>query len=255
MVGDFFGGLFGGASAIASTQLAYHNQKKLMDKQYKINKKTVKNFASWNRLAHENAGYNPLLALGSNSQGFSANATSPPVDIGSGIAEGVSSALSVGAQKLQNKLTKKETEKTDADVELTKQQAETEKAKRIQMDFQNAESDVRTRLASGELSYQERRFNQELLESMERIKSMQANSSIGMMRAYTESQNVKNQYQLGKKANEINEKNSDINKKRSGFQNYKDYMDSKYGNPLKTGGYAWDKQTWRKQGIRDDMFW
>lgn len=96
MVGEFFGGLFGGASAIASQQLAYHNQKKLMDKQYTLNKKAMKNYYSWHRQSLEKADFNPLLNVpGSTAQGFSANASSPTVDVGAGIQSGVESAIAI----------------------------------------------------------------------------------------------------------------------------------------------------------------
>lgn len=229
--------LAGMVSSAISSRRAYKYAKKLQQHQYNLNQQSLRESPTNARLGYTQAGYNPLMALGSNMSGMTPSATMSPTDpdLAGAMNQGINSAMSA----LQ---TKSQIENTDAGTQLTKEQAETEKAKRIQMDFDNSYKDALTNRENKALSYDDRRHSAEILEMMERAKNYRATSAIGRMNAETERMNA-----------ETNKSNSAISAKRAKFQNFKDYHDAKYGNPLKTAGYSWDKNTSYYQGGLPDF--
>lgn len=181
--GAALGGFLGNsANSLLGSLMSYRSAKKLQNHQYDLNIKTLKNAPSASRQGFSDAGYNPLLALGSSNQGFSANSSGVSSDLGSAGVSGANSALAIK----QNKAT---IANTEAGTNLTNEQAETEKAKRVQMDFQNAMTDVETHLKQKDLSTYDRRFYQEMYESMQRAENYRANSAVSRMNAETERMN------------------------------------------------------------------
>lgn len=111
MVAEFFGGLFGGASALASQYLGYKYAKKLQNHQYELNTKALQNYYTNHRMSLEKADYNPLLNVpGSSAQGFTAGASAPETDIGAGIQSGLNSAIAIKTAKANIDKTKSETD-------------------------------------------------------------------------------------------------------------------------------------------------
>lgn len=229
------GGLFGAGSSALSGLMNYKSAKKLQQHQYDLNRKALREQYQNTRYSLTQAGYNPLLAVGSSVQGFSANSSGVNPDISSGVSSGVNSALQAVQAKSQ-------IANVNADTALKNNQGETEKAKRIQMEFQNAMYDVETHLKQKDLSTYERRFYSNLYEQMQRAENYRANSAVSRMNAETNRMNAI-----------TNQTNSAVSAKRARFQNYKDYMDAKYGNPLKTTGFSWDKNTMYYQGGYPDF--
>lgn len=93
------GGLFGSGSSALSSLMNYQSAKKLMDRQYNINLKTLRNAPSASRQGFVDAGFNPLLSLGSNQAGFSASSSGVGADLSSGVNAGVNSALAYKENK------------------------------------------------------------------------------------------------------------------------------------------------------------
>lgn len=178
------GGLLGAGSSALSSVMNYAYSKKLMDYQYKINQKSLLNSPLQSRKGYVKAGYNPLLALGSPGMGFSANSSGFGSDLSSGLNSGVNSALAVR----QNKAT---IDNIRADTGLKNQQGETEKARRVQMEFQNAMTDVETHLKRKDLSTYDRKFYSDLYEQMQRAENYRANSAVSLMNAETNRMNAR----------------------------------------------------------------
>lgn len=184
--GDFFGGLFGLGSSALSSAMSYKSAKKLMNQQYDLNEKALRNYWQNSKYSATSAGYNPLLALGSGSQGFSANSSGVPVDLSSGVQNGVSSAIQIAQNKAQVK-------NIQADTALKTSQSDTEKAKQIQINFQNAMTDVETHLKRKDLNTYERRLYQDMYEQMQRAENYKAQSAVSQMNAETNRINAQTQ--------------------------------------------------------------
>lgn len=213
----------GAASSALSSMINYQSAKKLMDRQYNINLRTLRNAPSASREGFVNAGYNPLLALGSGQSGFSASSSGVGADLTSGLEQGVNSAIAMKQNKAQ-------IDNINADTALKNNQGETEKARRIQMEFQNAMTDVETHLKQKDLSTYEKRFYSNLYEQMQRAENYRANSAVAQMNAETNRMNA-NTSRL----------NYRLDKNNSAVTNATKIHDSRYGNPLKTIGYSWDR--------------
>lgn len=179
-------GLLGAGSSAMSSLMSYNYAKKLQNHQYELNEKAQRNYWQNARYSVTNAGYNPLLALGSGTQGFSASSSGVPVDLSSGISQGVNSALSIA----QNKAT---INNINADSALKGAQVDTEKARQIQINFQNAMTDVETHLKRKDLSTYDRKFYSNLYEQMQRAENYKAQSAIGQMNAQTNRINAETQ--------------------------------------------------------------
>ncbi|WGL31042.1 DNA pilot protein [Dipodfec virus UOA04_Rod_680] len=170
------------ASSLNSRR-AWKYAKKSMALQYQYQLKGLRESPSAQREGLEAANYNPLLALGSG--GSSAGSVSPSFmnsDSDSGY-QSVSSAIDAMNARANVKNVK-------ANTELVKEQAETERAKRVQMDFQNAMTDVETHLKQKDLDTYDKRFYANLYEQMQRAENYRASSAIGMMNAETERMNA-----------------------------------------------------------------
>lgn len=195
------GGLLGGASSALSSLMSYKSAKKLQQHQYDLNQRSLLESPSNTRKGYVSAGYNPLLALGSSGEGFSANSAGTPVDVSSGANAGVNSALAVKQNKAQ-------IANINADSALKNQQGETEKARRVQMEFQNAMYDVQKHLADKDLSTYDKRFYMNLYEQMQRAENYKAQSAIGQMNAETNRLN----YKVNSANSAINQYNSITNR-------------------------------------------
>lgn len=184
--GAALAGLFGAGGSALSSMINYQSAKKLMDRQYKINLNTLRNAPSASREGFVNAGYNPLMALGSSQAGFSASSSGVGADLTSGLEQGVSSAIAMKQNKAQ-------INNINADTALKNNQGETEKARRVQMEFQNAMTDVETHLRQKDLSTYEKRFYSNLYEQMQRAENYRANSAVAQMNAETNRMNARTQ--------------------------------------------------------------
>ena len=252
------GALAAGAMSFAGNQVssavnsrrAWKYTQRAMVLQDKYNRNFYKwsslNGAGYLRQGYANAGYNPLLALPNVSpQGAIYNPSSMNSDSDAG-DQAVNSAMSAMSLPSQIENTKSQTAVNESNSALAQEQAQTEKSKRTNLEFQNAMLDVQKHLADKDLSWYDRKAYASLYNQFQQAESYRASSAIGAMNAETNRQRMLNDYSLGKYHNET-ERN------RAGWQNYKDYHDSKYGNPLKTAGFAWDKNTASIQGMPD--FW
>lgn len=185
---DFFSGGFGSIGGVAASAISaamnYAYAKKLMDRQYKYQIRGLKESPGASRVGYENAGYNPLLALGSSNSGVSAVSSSGiGTDIGSDVEQLTNSAVSAMQSKAQIK-------NTQAQTSLAEQQAETEKAKRVQMAFQNSMTDVETHLKQKDLDTYDRRFYTEQYERMQHAENLRINSALAQFNAETNRMNA-----------------------------------------------------------------
>lgn len=230
-LGGIGGGILSSVSSARSAKRAYKYSLKLQQHQYDLNQRALRESPSASREGYVNAGYNPLLALGSNGMGFNSGASMTPTEnnLAGDVSNGVNSAIAM-------KQADASISNVNANSALQVEQAETERAKRVNLQFQNAMLDVQKHLADKDLSSYDRRFYANLYEQMQRAENYRANSAVAQMNADT------NRY------------NAETNRHRSGWQNYRDYVDSKYGNPIKTSGYSWDKGT-NYQGSGMPQFW
>lgn len=180
--GGIGGAVISAISARKSAKRAFKYSLQLQENQYRLNRRALREQYQNSRYSLEQAGYNPLLAVGSSAQGVSTGASQSPSENVDGSAV-VNSALSAAQIKSQIK-------NTEANSALSGEQAETEKAKRVQMQFQNAMTDVETKLKQKDLDTYDKRFYANLYEQMQRAENYRANSAIGMMNAETERMNA-----------------------------------------------------------------
>ena len=241
-IGSFAGNMI--TSAINSSRSWKYTQRAMALQDY-YNRKYTHDQYGLMRSGLEEAGYNPLLALGSSAQSaiYSPSGINSDSDNG---AQAVQSAIQARQLRNENKLADANVKQSEANSALANEQAQTEQAKRVQMDFQNSMYDVQKHLAQKDLSWYDRKAYANLYNLFQQAENYKASSAIGAMNAETARQNMINSYK-------VNLYNAETNRNRSGWQNYKDYQDSKYGNPLKTTGFAWDKHTYSKQGYPN--FW
>lgn len=182
-----------GISALSSalnSSKAYKYAVRLANHQYRLQQRGYNEGPTNARQGLEKAGYNPILALSTGGQfagaGSSVPVNSNPVDT-SGIETGVSNALQYGLNK---QTVANQTNETNARVGLMNEQAITEQAKRLQMEFQNAMTDVETHLKQKDLDSYERRFYAEIYELMQRAENYKAMQSIASYNAMTDRQNA-----------------------------------------------------------------
>lgn len=175
IAGSALSGLGSTFSNVAGTGLSYNLQKKLMDRQARVNyeysEKTAKNQPSWSRFGLESAGYNPMLAVQNGVSGANSNfASSQSVPSGD-MSTSVSNAID--AMRLRN-----ETLQTTSQAYLANEQAKTEGSKRENLSFQNAMLDVEKHLKDKDLSTYDRRFYSEMYEQMQRAENYRAMASV-----------------------------------------------------------------------------
>ena len=237
---------FNQVSSAINSKRAWKYQQRAMRLQDELNRNFTHDYYGINRSGLVDAGYNPLLALPNSSQGAVYNPSTFNSDSDNG-SQAIQSAMSALQVKNETKLANSQVENQKANSALAYQQAETEKSKRVQMEFQNSMYDVQKHLAQKDLDWYERKAYTQLYNMFQQAENYKASSAIGAMNAETQRQAMINDYNLGKEANRIKDYEAHTGRKRSGYQNFRDYMDVKYGNPLKTAGFAWDKNTWYKQ--------
>ena len=167
------------------------------------------------RYSLEQAGYNPLLATGASSSatGIMPSATMSASDNGSGSV----SALDVMQARSNVALQNSQIDTNSAQAGLAAEQAKTEQAKRVQMDFQNAMTDVETHLRQKDLTHYEKRFYTEMYEMMQRAENHKAQSAIGMMNAETNARNAQTSYMNYL----VNNRNADTNRYNAETNRYK----------------------------------
>lgn len=158
-IGDLLGGY-----------LNYKYQNKLMDKQYSLNIKGLKESPLATRQGLETAGYNPITFAGQTNAQASV-----------GTAPGVSSS-SLGSNAVnayqQNRVNEATIENTNANTGLANEQSKTEQAKRVQIEFQNAMLDVEKHLKQKDLDTYDRRFYTQLYEQMQRAENYRAMANV-----------------------------------------------------------------------------
>lgn len=175
---SWWSALLGTGVSALSSMINYSSAKKLQNHQYDLNLKTLENAPTSSRKGFVNAGFNPLLSLGSGQAGFSASSSGVGADLTSGIEQGVNSALAIRQNKAQVK-------NIQADTTLKGAQADTEKARQVQMEFQNAMYDVEKHLKQKDLDTYDRRFYSMLYEQMQRAENYRANSAVAQYNAET----------------------------------------------------------------------
>lgn len=183
------------SSAISSSR-AWKYTQRVMQLQHDLamkawNEQTRNQFQN-TRYSLEEAGYNPLLAVGSQSSatGIMPSATMSSSDNGSGNV----SALDVMQTKSNLELQRSQSDVNSSQSALAQEQAKTEQAKRVQMDFQNAMLDVEKHLRQKDLDTYDRRFYANIYEQMQRAENYKAQSAIGMMNAQTNARNAQTAY-------------------------------------------------------------
>lgn len=125
-------GLMNSAGAAVSAAQNYKYSKKLQEHQYDLNRKALREQFANTRYSLESAGYNPLLAVGSSAQGFSAGASASGGDLSSVGSDAVNSAIQAkqananikNLEETNNKL-KEETESVKLDNKLKRKELDT----------------------------------------------------------------------------------------------------------------------------------
>ena len=166
-LGDLLGGF-----------LNYKYQSNLMDKQFGLQIRGLKESPNAMRIGLESAGYNPIMALG-NTNAYASGGSAPSVS---------SSTLGSNAVNAyqQNKLNDATVNNTNAQAGLFDEQSKTEQAKRIQMEFQNAMLDVEKHLKQKDLDTYDRRFYAQLYEQMQRAENYRAMANVQGYNAETQ---------------------------------------------------------------------
>lgn len=198
----------GSISSAVSSSRAWKYTQRAMQLQHDLamqawNEQTRNQFQN-TRYSLEQAGYNPLLAVGAQSSatGIMPSATMSSSDNGIGNT----SALDVMQTKSNLELQSSQSKAYSSQSALAEEQAKTEQAKRVQMDFQNAMLDVEKHLRQKDLDTYDKRFYASIYEQMQRAENYKAQSAIGMMNAQTNARNAQTQYMnytLGKGAFDI----------------------------------------------------
>lgn len=173
-------GILSGISSARSAKRAYNYALKLQQHQYNLNMQSLRESPMNARIGYTSAGYNPLLALDSGMSGVTPSATMSPTE--NNLASDVNNGLNSAVAYMQSKA---QVDNINANSALATEQAETERAKRVQMEFQNAMTDVQTHLARKDLSTYDRRFYANLYEQMQRAENYKANSAVSQMNANT----------------------------------------------------------------------
>ena len=183
------------SSAISSSRSWKYTQRAMQlqhDLAMKAWNEQTRNQYQNTRYSLEQAGYNPLLAVGAQSTatGIQPSATMSSSDNGAGDV----SALDVMQTKSNLELQGSQAKANSSQAALAEEQAKTEQAKRVQMDFQNAMTDVETHLRQKDLSSYDKRFYTEMYERMQSAENLKAQSAIGMMNAQTNARNAQTSY-------------------------------------------------------------
>lgn len=198
-IGKFAMGLFGSDSAAKAAKRQYNYQKLLNQQQYDLTQQGYRESPLNQRLGLEAAGYNPILALGGGGMSYgsySAGSASAPMDsttsdLGN-MATNAYQTFKLARDKNNADIAgiMAGIKNTNADTALKDQYAMTEEAKRIQMDFQNAQIEAETMLKRKDLDTYDRRFYQFIAESASRIQRNSVLNAVNQMDAETNRQNA-----------------------------------------------------------------
>lgn len=231
-IGSFLGNQ---VSSAINSKRAWKYTQRAMALQDQYNRSMMKDYYSLNRVSLTKAGYNPLLAVpGSTASGASYSPSTMNADSDSG-SQAVNSALTAASLKSGIENTKSQTEANKASSALAQQQAETEKAKRTQMEFQNSMLDVQKHLAEKDLSWYDRKSYSQLYNLFQQAENYKATSAIGAMNAQTARQAMLNDYSLGKTKNAIDLKNANTNRYNAKTSRY-DAKTRRYTKSVSTSG-------------------
>lgn len=188
---SFFGGKKDNSAALAAQQFEY--QKLLNQQQYDLTQQGYRESPLNQRIGYESAGINPILAMSNGATFGSYSGGSAGMPHGSSSAE-IGNMITNAYKAFQLERNKTNAEilginagikNTNADTALKAEQTMTERSKQIQMDFQNAMMDVQTHLARKDLNSYDRRFYQEMYESMQRAENYRAEASVAGYNAET----------------------------------------------------------------------
>lgn len=186
-------------SAATAAKRQYDYQRLLNQQQYDLTQQGYLESPTNQRLGLEAAGYNPILALGGGGMSYgsySAGSASAPMDsttsdLGN-MATNAYQTFKLARDKNNADIASimAGIKNTNADTALKDQYAMTEEAKRIQMDFQNAQLEAETMLKRKDLSTYDRKFYQFIAESASRIERNSVMNAVNQMDAQTNAQNA-----------------------------------------------------------------
>lgn len=222
-----FGGALGGIGSFAGNMIssavnssrAWKYTQRAMALQDKYNRAYTRDQYGLMRQGLESAGYNPLLALGSSASSaiYSGSGINSDSDSGS---QAVQSSIQAMQLRNENKLANANVKQYEANSALANEQAKTEQAKRVQMDFQNSMYDVQKHLAQKDLSWYDRKSYATLYNMFQQAENYRASSAIGAMNAETARQNMINDYKIRKYSSETERMNAYTNSKNARTNEY-----------------------------------
>lgn len=102
-LGGLGGGLLSSVSSARAAKRAYKYSLKLQQHQYDLNQRSLRESPLASREGYVNAGYNPLLAMGSQGMGFNSGASMTPTEnnLAGDVSNGINSALSMMTTRSQ----------------------------------------------------------------------------------------------------------------------------------------------------------
>lgn len=202
-IGSNIMSLFGSNDDAAATAARQYNYQRALNQQaYDLTQQGYREGPSNQRKGLEAAGYNPILAI---SNGLS-NAQFSGGSAGMGTNDTVSSRGSMISNALKYAMSERDllasqTRATNAGRELTLEQAETERRKQENFQFQNAMLDVQKHLYDKDLSNYERKMYMDLYEKFQRAENyrseaylMKYNATTGRMTAQANHLNALGNY-------------------------------------------------------------
>lgn len=228
-----FGGALGGIGSFVGNQIssainskrAWKYAQRAMNYQDQLNRKynqwSLENNPTFSRRGYTSAGYNPLLALGSQitsqNAGIGTSFMNSDSDAGD---QAVNSAMNAMSLRANIKNVESQTKSNEATSALSAEQAKTEQSKRTNLEFQNAMLDVQKHLAAKDLSWYDRKAYMTLYNQFQQAENFKAQSAIGAMNAETQRQNMINNYNLGRYSNETGRMNAYSNSKNARTNSY-----------------------------------
>lgn len=222
-------GLFGSLFGSNSAKKSFEYSKKLQEHQYQLERQSRQTVFQDTRQSLESAGYNPLLATGQQASSLPVgNQMSVQDDRTENLQNAISAISALSGVKLNNA----QSQASSAGASLALEQAKTEQAKRVQMDFQNAMTDVETHLRQKDLSSYDKRFYTEMYERMQHAENLKAQSAIGMMNAQTNARNAQTAFMNY----QVNSRNANTNYYNAVSNRYK--RSDSYSFGLKGGSYS-----------------